>query len=185
MPAAVELFAILRSHRPVLALFAELLGSAPRLAETVAHRPHLLDALIDPAFGAPQLDVDALARRIGDAVGECALLEDVLDRLREAGQHELFLVGARALSGTISFERVGWAHAAVAEAVIRIALDEVSRRFAREHGRVPGARLAVVGMGRLGSREMTATSDLDLVVLYDFDEDRAESDGARRNTMPA
>ncbi|MCZ8106039.1 MAG: bifunctional [glutamine synthetase] adenylyltransferase/[glutamine synthetase]-adenylyl-L-tyrosine phosphorylase [Burkholderiales bacterium] len=179
MPAAVELFAILRSHRPVLALFAELLGSAPRLAETVAHRPHLLDALIDPAFGAPQLDVDALARRIGDAVGECALLEDVLDRLREAGQHELFLVGARALSGAISFERVGWAHAAVAEAVIRIALDEVSRRFAREHGRVPGARLAVVGMGRLGSREMTATSDLDLVVLYDFDEDRAESDGPR------
>jgi glutamate-ammonia-ligase adenylyltransferase len=179
MPAAVELFAILRSHRPVLALFAELLGSAPRLAETVAHRPHLLDALIDPAFGAPQLDVEALARRIGDAVGECDLLEDVLDRLREAGQHELFLVGARALSGAISFERVGWAHAAVAEAVIRIALDEVSRRFAREHGRVPGGRLAVIGMGRLGSREMTATSDLDLVVLYDFDEDRAESNGPR------
>ncbi len=179
MPAAVELFAILRSHRDVLSLFSELLGSAPRLAETVARRPHLLDALIDPAFGAPQLDVAALERRIGDTVGPCELLEDFLDRLREAGQHELFLVGARALSGAISFERVGSAHAAVADAVIRLALDEVSRRFARDHGVVPGGRLAVVGMGRLGSREMTATSDLDLVVLYDFDENRAESDGAR------
>ncbi len=179
MPAAVELFSILRSHGPVLGLFAELLGSAPRLAETVAHRPHLLDALIDPAFGAPQLDVEALERRIFEAVGECDLLEDFLDRLREAGQHEVFLVGARALSGALSFERVGEAHASVAEAVIRLALDEVERRFAKEHGRVPGGRLAVVGMGRLGSREMTATSDLDLVVLYDFDEERAESDGAR------
>ena len=44
---------------------------------------------------------------------------------------------------------------------------------------VPGGRLAVVGMGRLGSREMTATSDLDLVVLYDFDDDGPESDGER------
>jgi glutamate-ammonia-ligase adenylyltransferase len=35
-------------------------------------------------------------------------------------------------------------------------------------------------MGKLGSREMTASSDLDLVLLYDFDEAHAESDGARR-----
>ncbi|MHB2167814.1 bifunctional [glutamine synthetase] adenylyltransferase/[glutamine synthetase]-adenylyl-L-tyrosine phosphorylase [Alsobacter sp. R-9] len=179
MPAAVELFAILRSHRQVLGLFAELLGSAPRLADTVAHRPHLLDALIDPAFGVAGLDVAAVQERIAVTVGECDLFEEVLDRLREAGQHELFLLGARALSGALSFERVGAAHAAVAEAVIRLALAEVEGRFAREHGRVPGGRLAVVGMGRLGSGEMTATSDLDLVVLYDFDEENAESDGPR------
>jgi glutamate-ammonia-ligase adenylyltransferase len=39
--------------------------------------------------------------------------------------------------------------------------------------------MAVLGMGRLGSREMTATSDLDLVALYDFDPARDESDGPR------
>ena len=52
MPAAVELFSILKSHKPVLALFAEILGSAPRLADIVARRPHVLDAMIDPGFGA-------------------------------------------------------------------------------------------------------------------------------------
>ncbi len=35
-------------------------------------------------------------------------------------------------------------------------------------------------MGKLGSQEMTATSDLDLILLYDFDERTAESDGRRR-----
>jgi glutamate-ammonia-ligase adenylyltransferase len=34
-------------------------------------------------------------------------------------------------------------------------------------------------MGKLGGREMTAASDLDLIVIYDFDADRPESDGRR------
>ena len=39
--------------------------------------------------------------------------------------------------------------------------------------------MAVVGMGKLGSREMTAASDLDLILIYDFPADAGESDGAR------
>jgi glutamate-ammonia-ligase adenylyltransferase len=179
MPAAVELFSILRSRDQVLRLFADILGSAPRLAEIVAARPHLLDALIDPALGGVPMDAGTAAERIARQVGSIDLLEDFLDRLRESGQHEIFIVGARALSGAISFEQAGRAYAAVAEGAIRVALAEVERRFARDHGRVPGGRLAILGMGRLGSREMTATSDLDLVVLYDFDEERNESDGPR------
>ena len=61
---------------------------------------------------------------------------------------------------------------------IRASFDEVRRAFAAEHGEVPGARIAILGLGRLGSRELTAGSDLDLVVIYDFDEERRESTGA-------
>ena len=180
MPAAVELFSILKSNRAVLALFADILGSAPRLAGFVANRPHLLDAVIDPAFGAQFGDVATLEKRLSEAVGEPELLEDMLDRLREAGQHEIFLVGARMLSGSLSPALAGQAYADVAEAIIRVALSDVTRRFEAEYGTVPGGRLCVVGMGRLGSREMTATSDLDLVVVYDFNDDEAESVGGAR-----
>jgi glutamate-ammonia-ligase adenylyltransferase len=38
---------------------------------------------------------------------------------------------------------------------------------------------AVIAMGKLGGCEMTATSDLDLILVYDFDDDNPESDGAR------
>ena len=180
MPAAIELFSILKSRRAVLTLFADILGSAPRLANFVASRPHLLDAVIDPAFGTQFGDVTTLEARLKEAVGEPDLLEDMLDRLREAGQHEIFLVGARMLSGSLSPALAGQAYADVAEAIIRVALADVTRRFETEYGRVPGGRLCVVGMGRLGSREMTATSDLDLVVLYDFNDDEAESVGGAR-----
>lgn len=180
MPAAVELFSILREHRAILALFADILGSAPRLAEIVAVRPHLLDAIIDPNFVEPFPPLDLLIERITEAIGKTDAYEDFLDRLRETGQHELFLVGVRMLSGVLSPAKAGEAYSAIAEALIRITLHEVEKRFRAEYGRVQGGRLAVIGMGRLGSREMTATSDLDLVVIYDFDVDASESNGARK-----
>ena len=52
--------------------------------------------------------------------------------------------------------------------------------FEADHGVVPGAEIAILGLGRLGSRELTAGSDLDLVVIYDFDEDNRESTGPRK-----
>src|SRR6202034_4679018 len=47
------------------------------------------------------------------------------------------------------------------------------------HGRISGQEIAIVALGRLGAREMTATSDLDLIVVYDFNDEEPESDGKR------
>ena len=50
--------------------------------------------------------------------------------------------------------------------------------FAARHGPPPGAGAAVVALGKLGSREMTVSSDLDLIVIYDAD--GAEASEGRR-----
>jgi glutamate-ammonia-ligase adenylyltransferase len=55
----------------------------------------------------------------------------------------------------------------------------VTERFVAQHGRIAEQETAVLAMGRLGSREMTASSDLDLILLYDFDSRHPDSDGAR------
>jgi glutamate-ammonia-ligase adenylyltransferase len=49
--------------------------------------------------------------------------------------------------------------------------------FAARHGRIRGQETAILALGRLGAKEMTANSDLDLIVIYDFDEKRPTSDG--------
>jgi glutamate-ammonia-ligase adenylyltransferase len=51
--------------------------------------------------------------------------------------------------------------------------------MARTHGHVPGGAAAVVAMGKLGGREMTAASDLDLILIYDFDPKAAYSNGLK------
>ncbi|MGF3027876.1 bifunctional [glutamine synthetase] adenylyltransferase/[glutamine synthetase]-adenylyl-L-tyrosine phosphorylase [Methylobacterium aquaticum] len=180
MPAAVELLTILRSHERLRLLFADLLGTVPRLADTVAFSPHVLDAVIDPAFVAPVTEADALAEQFRLGLGQPRDLEDVLDRSRDAARQLRFVTGARLLSGILPPAGAGRAYAGIAEAAIAVSLRAVEAAFAEDHGRVPGGRIAVLGLGRLGSRQLTADSDLDLVVLYDFDPERRESDGRRR-----
>lgn len=179
MPAAVELLTILQSHDRLRLLFADLLGTAPRLADTVAQSPHVLDALIDPAFGTPTTDDETIESQVGQLIGPPRDFEDFLDRVRDAARQMCFVTSARLLSGVISPTQTGEAYAAIARAVIRSSFDEVRSAFEVEHGTVPGSRIAILGLGRLGSRELTAGSDLDLVVIYDFDESARESTGPR------
>ena len=180
MPAAVELMTILQSHDRLRLLFADLLGTAPRLAETVAQSPHVLDTIIDPTFIEPVTDERRIEGRVRGLIGQPAHFEDFLDRTRDAARQIRFLAGARLLSGVFSPDQAGHAYAAIADAVIRVSYEAVRDGFEAEHGTVPNGRIAIVALGRLGSRELTADSDLDLVVLYDFDEDRRESLGPRR-----
>ena len=180
MPAAVELFSILRANASVRDLFGDILGGAPRLARAVAMRPHVLDAAIDPASLQAPADERAYDARTGALLKSAQSTEAFLDGMRDLSQEEMFLIGVRTLSHILDPLDAGRAYAALAGSVLRASLAHVQSAFAAEYGRVPGGRCAVLGMGKFGSREMTAASDLDLVLIYDFDEAQPESDGARR-----
>jgi [glutamine synthetase] adenylyltransferase / [glutamine synthetase]-adenylyl-L-tyrosine phosphorylase len=178
MPAVVELFTILKQNAALLALFAEILGNAPLLADTVVQRPHVLDALVGADFAAPVLEADMLARfqaRLRPLVS----FEDFLDQLRDVARAERFAAGARLLSGVIDPVENGAAEAGIAAASINVALERVSSELAARHGRVPGAEMAIMALGKLGGREMTARSDLDLMVLYRTPNSEPESDGPK------
>jgi len=182
MPGAVELLSILRSNAPVRELFGDLFGSAPRLAQVVAERPHVLDAAIDPgrvgAIG-ESLDEDRLAVRVAEFLAGATEFEDALNRARDFAAEEMFLIGVQLLSGALDLERAGRAYSGLAQGLVGALLTTVSDAFAADHGRVRGGRVAVLAMGKFGSREMTAASDLDLILIYDFPADAGESDGAR------
>jgi glutamate-ammonia-ligase adenylyltransferase len=181
MAAAVELFAILRSNSELRQLFADILGSAPRLANVIATRPHVLDGVIDPSRGV-DFDEAAFKARLESFFAGAATFETILDRARDFAAEDMFLIGVRLLSGALDPDRAGRAYSALAEAIVGALLERVGEAFAEEHGRMPGGRVALVGMGKLGSREMTAASDLDLILIYDFPE-AAESTG--RRPLPA
>jgi glutamate-ammonia-ligase adenylyltransferase len=182
MPAAAELLSILRSNERLRELFGDLLGGAPRLAQVVVSRPHVLDAAIDPGRAsaiAESLDEATQASRIDAFLDAAEGYEAMLDRARDFAAEETFLVGVRLLSGALDPEMAGRAYSALAQGLLAALLERVGAAFAGEHGRIEGGRVAVLAMGKLGSREMTAASDLDLIVIYDFPADAAESDGRR------
>src|SRR6202023_2757151 len=66
-----------------------------------------------------------------------------------------------------------------ADVLIGAVHREVEADFAATYGRMRGQETAILALGRLGSWEMTASSDLDLIVIYDFDQNEPNSDGKR------
>ncbi len=174
-----RLISLLSQNRDLVALVALILGAAPRLGDMLARQPQIVDGLIDPRFFGAMPDQRELSARLAATLSDANSYEEFLDRLRLFGQESLFLIGTRILSGTVSAQQASTAFADVAEGVVHTVHGLVTDRFAAQHGRIGGQQTAIVAMGRLGSREMTASSDLDLILLYDFDPERPDSDGAR------
>jgi glutamate-ammonia-ligase adenylyltransferase len=174
-----RLISLLSQNRDLVALVALILGAAPRLGDMLARQPQIMDGLIDPRFFGAMPDQRELSARLAATLTDADSYEDFLDRLRLFGQESLFLIGTRILSGTVSAQQASVAFADVAEGIVHTVHGLVTDRFVTQHGRIKGQQTAILAMGRLGSREMTASSDLDLILLYDFDSEHPDSDGAR------
>ncbi|QDQ28385.1 bifunctional [glutamate--ammonia ligase]-adenylyl-L-tyrosine phosphorylase/[glutamate--ammonia-ligase] adenylyltransferase [Chitinimonas arctica] len=107
-----------------------------------------------------------------------AVLKPALRKLRQAVMARIF---CRDLLGLAQLDEVIATVSDLAEVAILAALDCVTRPDAR-HGRPIGEesgqpqQLIVVGMGKLGGRELNVSSDIDLIFVYPED---GETDGPR------
>ncbi|MGD9804638.1 MAG: bifunctional [glutamine synthetase] adenylyltransferase/[glutamine synthetase]-adenylyl-L-tyrosine phosphorylase [Hyphomicrobiaceae bacterium] len=179
LPSGVQLFSLLRANPSLLRLIADIMGTAPRLARILSRRRRVLDAVLDPGFFGSLPDDEALRRIVEASIGDGPDLQEALDRARVIGSEQAFLIGVRVLSGTISAANAGGAYAELAGHLIRALSGRVETELTRAHGDVAGGAAVVIAMGKLGGREMTAASDLDLIVVYDFDSEVSQSDGER------
>jgi glutamate-ammonia-ligase adenylyltransferase len=174
-----RLLSLLRQNPDLVGFIALILGVAPRLSDILARHPHVIDALIDPSFFGTLPDEAQLEAELARSLRQSRSDEDFLDRIRLFGQEHMFLIGARILSGTASAQQAGELFARPADVLVRALHREIEAGFAKTHGRIRGQESAVLALGKLGGREMTATSDLDLIVVYDFDDEHPQSDGGR------
>ncbi len=122
---------------------------------------------------------DELADAPGDAVLPVAQCRSVLRKLRE----RVFCCAmVRDLAGQAPLEEVVGAMTALADLAVAQAYRSVATELAATHGipkdpqGVP-QELLILGMGKLGGRELNVSSDIDLIMLYG---DEGETDGRRR-----
>ncbi len=179
LPAGIQLFSLLGNNPALLSLLVTIMSSAPRLAEIIAARPHVFDGMLDPALMTEIPTREYLGQRMQGFLAPARHYEDILDRLRIFAAEQRFLIGVRLLTGAISGDVAGHAFTDLADLVIEAAVKAVMAEMEVAHGAYPGGRVAVVGMGKLGSFELTAGSDVDLILLYDYDDTASESDGAK------
>jgi glutamate-ammonia-ligase adenylyltransferase len=179
LPSGVQLFSLLRANPKLLRLVADIMGSAPRLARIMSKRRRVLDAVLDPRVIGSLPEPGELKALVAAELGEATDFQDLLDRARAIGNEQSFLIGVRILSGMISASQAGHAYSLLAEEIIATLHRFVIAEFERLHGRIEGGASVVVAMGKLGGREMTAASDLDLIVIYDHVPEAVQSDGGK------
>lgn len=178
LPAGVQLLSMFERNPALLVRVAAVLGAAPSLAEHLASVPAALEGLL----GREAADPDPgrmLARQLEDA----RTLEDVVAITRGFVRAEEFRLGVGQMEGWIDVDAAGLMRTALADAGLAALFQATLREHTAKHGRVRGGAMAVVALGKAGSCEMMAGSDLDLMLIYTHPERVTESDGKRR--LPA
>ncbi|WP_114521312.1 bifunctional [glutamate--ammonia ligase]-adenylyl-L-tyrosine phosphorylase/[glutamate--ammonia-ligase] adenylyltransferase [Altererythrobacter sp. ZODW24] len=177
LPSAVNLFRLLEARPALIDQLASVLTLSPVLADELGRRPELLDRLIDhSAFDLPgdasEIAAKMARRERGDDY------EHALDRIRIVTGETRFALGVQLIEAANDPLAIGDALSRTAEAALEVAAHEAESEFAQSHGRIPGASLVVIGLGRFGGGSLTHASDLDVIFTYDGDQS-AESDGER------
>jgi len=178
LSAGVQVQSLFLAQPKLFQLVVEVMTFAPRLAARLARSPAALDALLDHDFFQP-IDPGEQAAAVEAAIEASAgtgapAFEAAMDAVRRVHREQMFRVGVQVISGEAAADEAGAAFANLADACIRslavCALAETTRLGGEFDGEV-----AVVALGRCGSREMTAGSDLDLMTVYQAGEPHAAS----------
>lgn len=178
LPTGIQLFSMFRANPGLLDFVAELLGTSDRMADHLASSPEQLDAVLTPGFFETLPDEAALTEEIERLLAPTRFHEDELNVLRQWTRDHRFRAGAHLIRGTTTGDGLGPYLAALAETGL-VALQRcVEDEFARRHGRFSTPGLAIIAMGKLGSRQMSIRSDLDLIMVFDAGS-QAESDGEK------
>jgi glutamate-ammonia-ligase adenylyltransferase len=176
-PAGVQLLSLFQRNPGLIDRIAAVLGAAPSLANHLASHPAALDGLLSPEENPDP------ARLLRGRLRDARLLEDVIEITRRTVREEDFSASVATMEGRIDADEAGLRRSAVADAALSALLSPVLSDFSARFGRVRGGAMGVVALGKAGSREMMAGSDLDLMLVYDHPTDVTESRGARR--LPA
>ncbi|MGE0725210.1 MAG: bifunctional [glutamine synthetase] adenylyltransferase/[glutamine synthetase]-adenylyl-L-tyrosine phosphorylase, partial [Alphaproteobacteria bacterium] len=179
LPAGVQIFSLFQANPWLLDFVAQIMGGAPRLAEHLSRHPVRLDAMLAGDFMGPLQDREALAADLARALSEARDFGDGLDLLSRWTHDQQFRLGVQILRHATDGDAAGPHYSAVAETAVAELLPMVMQEFAQAHGRLPGGGMVILAQGKLGGREMTVGSDLDLVSVYEVPGAVEGSDGPK------
>ncbi|RZJ76615.1 MAG: glutamine-synthetase adenylyltransferase, partial [Brevundimonas sp.] len=163
----VQVQALFLNQPKLFDLIVGVMAYAPRLAQQLGRRPAALDSILDARFQA-ELDTETgLVEQIRQEAEGADDFEKSLDAVRRIFKEQSFRIGLHLLTGRAEPAAAGRAYTTLADAAIESLAPAALKEAQRQGGRLSSGAVAVVALGKAGSREMTAGSDLDLMTLYE------------------
>ena len=165
-------YALLYEKPKVIEALVRLFGSSRFLSGFLLRHPELLDTFLRNDLSAMVKSKSDLRADLADVLALCDDFEQELDELRRFKNLEMLRIGIHDMTGSLSLEEGMSQISALAEVLLSCALSlavrEVRRRFGIAMDAATGAEatFCILGMGKLGSEELSYHSDLDIIFLY-------------------
>ncbi len=169
---------LLRDEGAVVERLAQLLGTSKLVPEMVARAPEVLRLLADTNELAGR-DPAEVAQSLRTAVGRHRDLHGAVAAARSLRRHELARVACADLLGLMETPAVCGALSSVWVAVLQSALAAAEREKAVELGGWPKAKIAIIGMGRLGGFELGYSSDADVMFVCEAVEGATDDEAVK------
>ncbi|MFN7388791.1 bifunctional [glutamine synthetase] adenylyltransferase/[glutamine synthetase]-adenylyl-L-tyrosine phosphorylase [Brevundimonas sp.] len=166
LSAGVQVQALFLNQPELFERIVGVMAFAPRLARTLGRYPAALDSMLDARFET-ELGVDTgLFDQMEREAAEAGDFEGAMNAVRRLHREQMFRIGMQTLSGRIGPQAAGRGFTNLANAAMRTLSAAALAETERLGGAMTGA-VAVIALGKAGSGEMTAGSDLDLMTVYD------------------
>ncbi|MEQ7156177.1 bifunctional [glutamine synthetase] adenylyltransferase/[glutamine synthetase]-adenylyl-L-tyrosine phosphorylase [Brevundimonas aurifodinae] len=166
LSAGVQVQALFLNQPELFERIVGVMAFAPRLARTLGRYPAALDSMLDARFETELGINTGLFDQMEAEAAEARDFEGAMNAVRRLHREQVFRIGMQTLSGRIGPEAAGQGFTNLADAVMRTLSAAALAETERLGGAMAGA-VAVIALGKAGSGEMTAGSDLDLMTVYD------------------
>jgi len=172
-----ELLAVC-AHKQRFVQFLALCGASPFLTNIICRDAAYFRALFtNRRIEVRRTEAESLAA-LREFIGEVTDYQEILPLLRRFKCHEILRIATRDLNNLASLDEVTAELSSLAASCLQIAYEAARRKLVAEHGRplmstAQGEReadITILGMGKLGGRELNFSSDIDLIYFYTSDE---------------
>jgi len=179
--ARTSFLMLLQSHPATRAILLRLFASSTYLSTVFVRHPDMLDTLVRSDLARVRRSEVEMKQELSELIGASADFESRLDALRGFRHQEFLRIAIADLAGKIGLADVQSELTQLAEVVLREALAVAIAQVSLSHAVPASMKLCAIGMGRLGSREMSYNSDLDLIFVY---HDSREAFAGSREAAP-
>ena len=175
LTSGVQLFSLFERRPDILKQVIYVTSLSKQLGNALALQVSVLDGLADIGPNAIPSNLATYSKNLGTRIQNGLDFESILIETRAWKSEEHFKIIYAQLTQQISTNRAEKAFSNLAQACLQICLEQASSEAMRRYGNIQGSSVAVLAMGKMGSQQMTCTSDLDIIVIYDGHSDSVSS----------
>ncbi len=174
LPTGVAFFSYLMNSPPLMDLLLDIMALAPNLADFLSHYPSTFDAMTDVSFFVPPQSEADFEQELKYQIRPNQSKDRLLDIIRRFNREQKFRIGVLVLRNLMTPRDASISFTILAHICIRHVTHTIESEMRQKHNLTYEANdinsLCIVGMGSVGAYEMTASSDLDLMMIYEHDD---------------